>query len=263
MKKLLTVLLAVYSLTSATLAFAAHPLATDDAGTTGRLKFQVETSVEFGREKETTGGIITKSDSQALNISITGGLFDSLDLVISFPFSWQQVKENGLKKYDNGGLNDLSMALKWRFLEIGPASFAVKPSITFPSGDYNRGLGAGRPAYGATLISTVEFKPVALHANVGYTHQKHTDADSDSMRESLWNFSLAGSVEVVKNVQVVAEIGTASNGDRRSATWPVFMTGGVIYSVIENLDLSLGGKGDLTTVETDIALLAGVTFKFP
>jgi hypothetical protein len=264
MKKTLATLLTLSCLSLSSLAFATHPLVTDDTGTNGMLKFQVETSAEFGWDKETINNMInTKAQSQILNIGITAGLLDSLDLALAFPFTWQQVKKNGIKTYDNGGINDLSLALKWRFLEIGPASLAIKPSITFPSGDYNRGLGAARPAYGVTMISTVEFKPVALHANVGYTQQKYTDVDKIGRRENLWNVSAAGEVEAMHGVKMVAEIGTVTNGDRTSKTWPMFMTGGLVYSVIDNLDLSLGVKGALTRPETDFSLLTGVTFKLP
>jgi len=244
-------------------AYAAHPLATDDAVTTGMMKFQLETSAEFGWDKESFNGATIGTDSQVLNVVITAGVAEQLDLILTLPFSWQQVTENGLKINDSGGLNDLSLALKWRFLELGPASLAIKPAVTFPSGDYNRGLGVARPAYGATLISTVEFRPVAIHANIGYTHQNYTDADRYANRENLWNLSLASAVEVMKGLLAVAEIGTATNGNKAGTTWPTFLTGGVIYSVIENLDLSLGVKGGLTSPATDIALLTGLTCKFP
>jgi len=70
-------------------------------------------------------------------------------------------------------------------------------------------------------------------------------------------------VEVLKGLQLVAEVGTGTNQDRDNSTWVTFMTGGVIYSVIESLDVSLGVKGSLTAPETDIALLTGLTFRFP
>jgi len=244
-------------------AFAAHPLATDDAGTVGMMKFQLETSAEFGWDKESEHGISTTSRYQTLNTSLTAGLLDSLDLVLSCPYSWQKIEDNSGGRLNNSGLNDLSLELKWRFMELGPASFAIKPAITFPTADRDRGLGNGQAGYGATLISTVEIKPLALHANIGYTRQKYTDADRDGCRENLWNLSLAGAVEVMKGFQVVAEIGTASNPDRGSSIWPAFMAGGLIYSVLENLDLSLGIKGGLNTPETDLALLAGITFRLP
>lgn len=263
MNKILVVLLAVSCLSLSSPAFAAHPLATDDAGTTGMMKFQVETSAEFGRDKETEQGITTKSNSQVLNVAVTAGVLDSLDLVVSCPFTWQKIEDSTGNKLENSGLNDLSVAVKWRFLELGPASFAIKPSITFPTGNRDKSLGAGKAAYGATLISSVEFKPVSVHANIGYTNQKYTDIDKDGSREHLWSLSLAGAMEVLKGVQLVAEVGAATNPDRESTTWPAFIAGGLIYSVVDSLDLSLGVKGGLTTPEIDIALLTGLTFKFP
>jgi hypothetical protein len=245
------------------LAFAAHPLATDDTGTQGTMKFQVETSAEFAWDKEARQGITTKSSYQTLNATVTAGVLDALDLALSYPYTWQKIQTDSVTSLDNSGLNDLTVALKLRFLELGPASFAIKPSITFPTGNRERSLGVGRAAYGVTLISTVEFKPVAVHANFGYTNQKYTDADSNGLREHLWNLSLAGSVEIIQGLQLVTEIVTASNPDRRSNIWPIFMSCGMIYSIIDNLDLSLGAKVGLTDPATDMALLTGITFKFP
>jgi len=259
MKRTLITVVAIVSVLITLPAFAAHPLATDDAGTNGRMKFQVETSAEFAWDKREHAS----SDSQTLCLAVSAGLLDSLDLSLAYPYTWQQEEEDGATVIDNSGFNDLSLAIKWRFLEIGPASFALKPAVTFPTGNYDRALGAGRPAYGVTLISTVEFKPIAVHANVGYTHQKYTDADRDASRENLWNLSLAGTVEVMGGVQLVAEIGAASNSNMGDTVWPVFMSGGVVYPALDSLDLSLGVKGGLNAAETDIALLTGLTFKFP
>jgi hypothetical protein len=263
MKKILSAVVTVWCMTLTLPAFAAHPLATDDSGTQGKLKFQLETTAEFGWDKEISNNITTKSDYQTLNVAVTAGVLDTLDLVLSYPYTWQHSEDNTGTLFDNSGLQDLSLALKWRFLELGPASFALKPAVTFPTANRDRYLGAGRLAYGATLISTVEFKPVAVHANIGYTNQRYTDADKDGSREHLWNLSLAGSVEVMKGLQLAAELGTFTNPDKTSTTWPTFITGGAIYTVIENMDLSLGVKGSLTAPETDVALLTGVTFKFP
>jgi hypothetical protein len=260
-KALITVCIAILCMSAP--AYAALPLATDDAGTVGMMKFQMETSGEFGWDRENINGTTIRTDSKALNAVITAGVADPLDIILTLPFTWQQVTGYGRKIYDNGGLNDLTLAVKWRFLEHGPASFAIKPAVTFPTGDYNRGLGAARPAYAVTLISSIEFRPVAIHANAGYTRQELTDADKDASRQDLWNLSLAGTVEVTKGLQVVAEIGTATNGNRADTTWPTYMTGGIIYSAIENLDLSLGVKGGLTRPETDLTLITGITCRFP
>jgi len=51
MKKLVSALLTALCLSFSALAFAAHPLTTDDTGTQGMMKFQVETAAEFGTRK--------------------------------------------------------------------------------------------------------------------------------------------------------------------------------------------------------------------
>lgn len=262
-RKMLSALFVISCLSIAVPAFAAHPLATDDAGTTGMMKFQLETSTEIGWDKESGNGSVTKSNSQTLNAALTAGLLDSVDLVVCAPYTFQQIKTDGILVRDNSGFGDVTLAVKWRFLELGPVSMAVKPAVTLPSGNRNRDLGVGRPAYSGTLITTVEFKPVAIHANAGYSNQLYLDRDKDGSRQDLWSFSLAGAVEVMKGLQLVAAVGMATNPDKANSTMPAFITGGTIYSVNDHLDLDLGLKGGLNAPEVDLALLAGITIKFP
>lgn len=244
-------------------AHAAHPLSTDDTGTSGAQKFQLETSFESAWDRERNSTTVTRSNSQTLNAAITAGILDSVDLTISYPYIFQQITVNGLPALDNSGFSDLCLELKWRFLEVGPFSLAAKPGITLPSGNRNRGLGEGRPGYSLTLISSLDLKPLALHANVGYTNQRYLDADRDGSRKDIWSTSLGASLELLKNFQLVAEVGTATNPDKTNSAMPAYITGGAIYSFNDNLDIDLGVRGGLNTSESDIALLAGLTFKFP
>lgn len=246
-------------------SFAAHPLSTDDTGTQGMLKGQVEATAEFSWDKSTnsTGTTTTKTNQQNLGLAVTLGILDSIDASVSFPFTIQQIKENDVTTRDNSGLNDITLALKWRFIELGPVSLAIKPAVTLPNGNQSRNLGNGRAIYAATLISTVDLKPVSLHANLGYTHQEYVDAVRPENRTDLWKMSLAAGVEVLKGLQVVAEVGTSSNSLHTSNVWPTYMTGGLIYSITGNLDIDLGVRGGLNKPFTDLMLLTGIVFKFP
>ncbi len=263
MRKLIGIMAMVGFLACSGVAQAGHPLATDDTGTQGMLKFQVEGTAEFGWHKETLNGITTKINQQNLGLTLTAGVFDSLDASIAFPFTIQQMKENDVTTLDNNGLSDITLALKWRFLELGPVSLAIKPTMTIPNGNEARSLGNGRAIYNATLISTVDLKPLAIHANLGYVHQEYVDAVRPGSRTDLWKMSLAGSVEVLKGLQVVAEVGTATNNLKGSDVWPAYVTGGLIYSVNDKLDLDLGLRGGLNKPSTDLVLLTGVVVRFP
>jgi len=239
-------------------ATAAQPLATDDAGTVGTSRFQVESSLEIAWDKQGE----TRAVNQTLGFAVTGGIADPLDLVLSIPYSWQSVTANSSTVLDNNGLNDITLALKWRFLETDTVSMALKPSVSFPTGSYDRGLGTGHSSFGVTVIASLELKPVTIHTNFGYTHQKLTDAAREINREDLLNLSLAATLSLTPSLQMVAETGIATNPDRASTIWPIFMTGGLIYTVYDGLDLDAGVKGGLNNPETDISLLAGLTAKF-
>lgn len=259
----LTTLITLVLLCCAASAFAAHPLSTDDAGTQGMLKFQVEATGEFSWDKDTDNGTTTKVNQQALGLTVTAGVFDSLDASISFPYLLQQVKQNDVTVLDDSGLGDITLALKWRFLELGPVSLAIKPSMNIPNGDRDKGLGAGRTGYAATLISTVDLKPLTVHANLGYVHQDHVDADLADNRSDFWKMSVAAGIELTKGLQLVAEVGTTTSPLQTSNVWPSFVAGGLIYSLNDKLDLDLGVRGGFNKPATDLTMLTGVTFRFP
>jgi len=265
MRRTLKMILPVVSvvLLTAGTAFAAHPLITDDTGTQGKGKFQLEVNGEIGRDREILSGIETRETSAGLETVLSGGLTDTVDLVVAVPWVWSRVKEGGVVGSDENGPGDVALELKWRFLEYKGFSLAVKPGMTFPSGNENRGLGNGKVSYGATMIATQELDPFTFHLNLAYTHNEFKlDLDKESNRSDIWHASLAATYEVVKDLQLVANVGMESNGDRGNNTWPAFVLGGAIYSLTENLDVDLGVKGGLNKQEPDLALMAGVAWRF-
>lgn len=244
-------------------AFAAHPLITDDTGTQGQGKFQLEVNGEYGHDRENLDGVETIENSAGLESVLSAGLTDTIDLVVAVPWAWSRVKEDGAVVSDDNGLSDVGLELKWRFLEYKGFSLAVKPGLTFPSGNENRGLGNGKLSYGASMIATQELDPVTLHLNLSYTHNEFKlDLDKESNRRDIWHASLAATFQVLEDLQLVANVGMESNGDRGSHTWPAFVLGGAIYSLTENLDIDLGVKGGLNKQEPDLAFLAGVAWRF-
>lgn len=244
-------------------AFAAHPLITDDTGTQGARKFLLEVNGELSQDKGRNAGVEVHETGAELAAAFSAGIFDNVDLVMGAPWARSQLKEDGLLTGDENGLGDLLLELKWRFMEHKGFSMAVKPGLTLPTGNENRGLGNGKASYGVTLIATQELKPFTIHANAAYTRNEFKlDADKESNRKNIWHGSLAATCEVVKDLQLVANIGMETNSDSGSNTWPAFILGGAVYTVTENLDLDLGVKGGLTGPETNISYLAGIAYRF-
>ena len=244
-------------------ALAAHPLVTDDTGTQGKGRFQLELNGEITHDDEGSAGITVKERSAELATILSTGITEDIDIIVGFPWQWSRVKENGMVVDDNNGAGDTSLEVKWRFLKRDGFSLAVKPVVTFPSGDEHRGLGNGKISYGATLIASQEWERFFVHANAAYTRNEfRLEIDRHSNRHDLWHGSIAAGAEVVKNVTVVANVGMETHGDRETDTWPAFILGGVIYSVTDNIDLDLGVKGALNHPEPDIAALAGMAWRF-
>lgn len=185
-----------------TVSHAAHPLVTDDTGTQGKGKFQIEVNSEFTFDKETADGVTTKETGGEVATILSYGITDNTDVVLGLPYQWFKVREDGdvVKKED--GISDMSLEMKWRFYEHEGLSLALKPGITLPTGDEDKGLGTGRMTYGMFFITTKEIEPWAFHINLGYTRNENK-ADE---RKDIWHASLAGELEVVKDIKVVANV---------------------------------------------------------
>jgi hypothetical protein len=244
-------------------ASAAHPLATDDAGTLGRGVRQAELTAGLGRDTEGRGAERVSDDTGEGGLAVGYGVLESLDVVLGLTTSWSRVQQQDGPSSDTKGIGDLAVDLKWRALERGGFALALKPGITLPTGDADRGLGTGRPCYGFTLVASQELGPVAVHANLAYRRDDYSRSeDREVSRLDRFHASIAAAWQVGPKLQLVADVGAETNPDRASTTWPVHGLAGVIYSASEDVELDLGVKVGLTEPETDLAGLLGVTFRF-
>ena len=234
-------------------SYAAIPLITDDTGTQGRGNFQLEIFGEYGHDRE---GIITTKTSD-LSATLTYGIIETVDIVLGIPYqAWSSDDSEFLAKWS--GIADLSLEAKWRFYEKQGLSLALKPGFTIPTGDAEKGLGAGRPTYHLFFIATKQMKPWEFDMNVGYLYNENTAGE----RKNIWSASLDAQVEVVRDLKVALDVGVATNPDSSSNTPPAYILGGLIWSIRENLDIGLGVKGGLTKPETDISVRGGITLRF-
>jgi hypothetical protein len=233
--------------------FAAHPLITDDTGTQGKGRFQLEVNGEYGHDKK--DGVTTQTTQ--LTSTLTYGVIDPLDIVLSLPYQNNRIEDSGgVTKGD--GISDLSLEMKWRFYEKEGLSFALKPALTFPTGDNDERLGAGRVTYHLFFITSKEIKPWAFHLNLGYTRNDNKNDET----KNLWHASLAATLDVLKDLKVVGNVGIETNTDRNATVYPAFILGGLVYSLTENFDIDFGVKGGITKPETDYSILAGITWRF-
>jgi hypothetical protein len=101
-------------------------------------------------------------------------------------------------------------------------------------------------------------KPWAFHFNLGYIRNENTLDE----RRNLWHASLAGELDVAKDLKAVANIGIQRNEVKDSNTNPAFVIGGLIYSISKSIDLDIGLKRGLNHPGTDYSVLAGMIWRF-
>jgi hypothetical protein len=246
-------------------AFAAMPLITDDTGTQGTGKLQIELGWENHHEKEVAQGVFVKETGGGTSATISCGLTERIDLIAGAPWSWQHLEEDGTTTADEHGIGDVSLQLKWRFLEMddGKLSMAVKPGITLPSGNENKGLGNGRVSGGALLIATRSAEPGAVHLNIGYTRNSYgLESSRIAYRSNIWHASIAGELRMMNRLRAVGDLGIETSQEKESDTNPAYLLGGVIYSPSELVDIDFGIKGGLNEAEPDTVFLAGITMHF-
>lgn len=262
--KRIPLIAAALSLAS-TPSFAAHPLITDDTGTQGKGKFQIEWNNEFAWNNTDDGGVITEETAGESAVAISYGLTEHIDLVAAMPFQWYSIEENGVQVGDDSGIGDMSIELKWRVLEQEDEGFslAVKPGISIPSGDEKQGFGSGAVSPGIMLIATKEGDFGALHCNAGYSRNNYRDDTADeATRDDIWHASVAAEINLSDNLRAVANIGMETSEEQSNDSHPAFLIGGMIWGMSDNLDLDLGVKCGLNDAETDTALLAGLAARF-
>ena len=92
--------------------------------------------------------------------------------ILGVPYEWIRAKEEG-DTFTENGISDISLEVKWRFYEKDGLSFALKPGISMPTGDEEKGLGAGRVGYRIFFITTKEIAPWAFHLNLGYIRNEN------------------------------------------------------------------------------------------
>ncbi|MFI5294327.1 MAG: transporter [Thermodesulfovibrionales bacterium] len=235
--------------------FAAHPLITDDTGTQGKGKFQLEIIGEY--QHESKDGITIDSVVVPTIPVLSYGITDTSDIVLGI--SYQHVRTSDSQKTTTAdGLSDTSVELKWRFYDKDGLSFALKPGISIPTGNDEKGFGAGKITYHLFLIATKEIKPWAFHLNLGYIRNENKINE----RNDIWHSSLAGEVEFIKNLKAVANVGIERDRDKASNTIPAFILGGLIYSISTNLDIDIGIKKGINNRGNDYSIPAGITWRF-
>jgi len=234
-------------------AMGAHPLITEDTSTEGRGRYQFELT----RDAETDVAADFREESVVTQLVFTYGLRDDLDLIGTLPHQRRRTESMGAATTDHG-LSDVSFESKWRFFERGALSFAVKPGVTFATGEAESGLGQGKTGYSVFGVATYASAPWAFHLHLGYTRNRNTLGERDDIHHA----SIAVTRFLNHKLQFVGDISTNTNADPNADGDSETLVLGAIYSIYPDLDVDLGYRKGLSNPAADRAVLLGMAWRF-
>ena len=214
--------LAVLLLAAPAIAFASHPLITEDTGVLGKGVSQLELHGERIRDN---GARDTESA-----LTLSHGITEKADFQVEVPLS-------------NG--SDALLSLKWRFLERDRLSFVFKPDL------YEKG------SWGASLVAAYEVGRVELLAHAGYLRNR-----ASGERSALRHASVAARFGVAEKARLVLDVSRDTNPDPAQRASVRERVLGIELAPSDSVDLGLGVKEGLGEPADDRALLAGVKVRW-
>lgn len=226
-------------------AFAGHPMMTEDTGTQGTNNLELELGFDWSRRAGDRNFLFQPQ--------LSWGAAETLDLIVQ-P-SWI-IDHSGAGT--ERGFGDTNLDVKWRFYERAPWSFAIRAGVSAPTAGNGLGLRNDTFVPHAILVASRDFARFRLDLNVGYGRA----ADDPSQRGDLYHFSAAVTVETAQYLFLVLDTSVDSNPDRAGKSFAAVMLFGIIYTVYPGLDVDAGFRGRLNGTGPTQQWLAGITFRW-
>ena len=204
-------------------AHAAHPLITEDTGTQGRGRWQLEVNGE--RSRLDAGGRVGQGAA-----TLSYGALDTVDLQLTGGFA--EVRDVTTPR----GALDTALDLKWRFFEHEALSLALKPGVTLPTA--KSGLGGERATWGSLFIASYERDFFALHAHAGYRRNRNAIGERTSLRHvsaSLW-------LKPTEALKLVVDRSRDTNPDPADSRAIRQSIVGAIYGITKDFDVDVGWR---------------------
>ena len=233
--------------------FAAHPLNTEDTGTQGRGNFQLEVNFEHSHQDYND----SHSNSTIKAATLSYGLNDDIDIMFTLPHT-DATSVEADEHVHNHGYNDRALDLKWRFYEEDGVSFALKPEITFPTGDHNQGLGEGKHTYALAIINTIELNPWQINWHVNYRRNHNLEGE----REHLWHYSVSALRQFGDTLRLVVDVGSDTAPVKTDNHDTHYIVLGAIYSPSTRFDLDVGIRKEINGAAISHTFMAGVAVRW-
>ena len=242
-------------------AWAAHPLIGEDTGTQGPGGVLIESNFNYLKDNE--------FKSTAVPLTLTIGIGETMDIVAEMPYLW--LHPSPVTGTNESGFSDVVFKFKHRFYEKEKTdgakgqveqSFAYQVLFAQPTGDEDKGLGAGTSRWAARLISTTEWESFEINANLGYESSGRALRLGNFTFDDAVLLSVAAKYERPKPWEPVVELAMIRVKEPDTLTRLLTALVGLIYEPSEKFYVDAGVRVGLNESSEDYALLAGFGYKF-
>ena len=228
--------------------FAAHPFITEDPGTLGTGRIELELGLAARQGDPSVNG-----RENAFSPQFSLGITPTIDLIAQTIWL-NQMPARSPTLVGNG---DTIADFKWRFFETDAVAFAVRAGLDLPTGDSTTGLGAGALGYHAIAVAGVRLGSYAVYANAAYAYTRQP-----ATRANLGLFSVALTRPDDAPLRTFVEMATFTNVDPGNPQSPAVARTGLIYTVNAWLDVDAGFQARLNRSATRAVWLAGATLRW-
>lgn len=227
-------------------ALAGPPILTDDTGTPGPGKWELNIGFTVDKRHDET-----RYETPALDINY--GIGEHIQL--NYSVSW--IALDGKDEGSKNGLGNSEVAVKWRFLDVDRhgVAMSVYPRLIFNNPTSSAGRGLADKGTVFRLPVQMEKKIGVININTEIGHDFHQRGGDE------WLYALALKYGEIKGLEALAEVfGTADNSFKRHET--VFNLGfrydlGKSYTLLASAGRSFHSTSD----QPNLLLYAGIQFR--
>jgi len=229
---------------------AAHPLISEDTGTQGSGR----TELELG----TTTSHVADARVRELDPQLSYGALDNLDVILRPSLFWL----TGSAADDAGrrhGFGTTALDVKWRAPGEGPWTFGTRGGFDLPTAD--AGLGAQSLGGHVLAMATYDSAPLLGTINLAYTHAAR-DPTVPTLRRDLVRVSAGALLGVSDAVRLAGDLALFESSDASERGWRAVGVIGAIAHLPWGFDVDAGYQFALNRRAPTGAWLLGATLRW-
>jgi len=233
----------------ATLTHAAHPLISEDTGTQGTGRFELELGTNTSH--------VQGDRALELDPQLSFGALDGLDLILRPSYFWLTgtlADAAGRRS----GFGSTALDAKWRAPGHGPWTFGVRGGLDLPTSQGD--IASHELGNHVLAMATYLQAPLMATTNVAFTHLSH-DAGPGARRDFV-RASAGGLYNLADKLKLAADFAVAQAPVATERSWPAVGVIGVIVTLPWGFDVDAGCQLPINRSAPSSQWLLGATLRW-